>query len=80
MGMVRFAKTNISPTGDVLVRVRIEFSYRDVFDKAINESAYFSGSTFRVPGEQPPNRWHIVILNRLPTVPDWDNTQGFHDQ
>jgi hypothetical protein len=80
MGIVRFAATGISPSGDVLVRVRIEFSYTDVFDQTITGEAYFAGFT-RWEGENhPKNNWRPINLDSLPAIRDWDSTEHFHNQ
>lgn len=80
MGMARFAKTDISPSGDVLIRVRIEFSYMDVFDKTVAGDAYFSGITARVKDVIQQNEWYPVSLERLPIPRDWDDAQHFQNQ
>ena len=77
MEMVAFSRTNISPSGDVLVRAMIEFSYVDVFDKMTTEVVYFSGITARTP---PANVWRFATLTPLPTPRDWSETGNFQNQ
>jgi hypothetical protein len=80
MGIARFAATHISPSGDVLVQVRVEFSYMDVFDQTITEEAYFAGITAWDGEGHAKNEWRSVNLDPLPTIRDWDNTEHFHNQ
>jgi len=75
MELFKFLGENGADNGLVLVRLRVQFEFEDVFDERNTGEAYFSGMFKRIEGQKPltpwgENQWSGK-LTRLHRPSDW---------
>lgn len=73
--LMKFLRENNSNQRFVLVRLRIQFEFEDVFNVKISDETYFSGGFIRTPGEIHPtnvgNTEWTGKLSRVSKPNDW---------
>lgn len=76
MLLLRFLRENSPVTNALLLRVRIEFEYEDVFDRRITDEAYFMGTAAKIPDNGSaqtdfgPTQWQSQ-MRRIDRPNDW---------
>jgi hypothetical protein len=78
MRMVNFSVSAGPPNITVIVRVRVVFSFVDVFDITTTDEAYFLGVAGR-KADDPINQWSVTLV-RHPMLLDWDSIGDLHNQ
>jgi hypothetical protein len=75
MELLKFLRESAGDNGMVLVRIRIQFEFEDVFNERNTGDAYFSGMFKRMEAKTLPTEWGETQwfgkLTRLHRPSDW---------
>ncbi|HEY5348062.1 MAG TPA: hypothetical protein VIJ72_07710, partial [Rhizomicrobium sp.] len=77
--IIRFANSNRPPVDRVMIRIRVEFAYTDVFDKRIEDKIYFVGLTNPLGADPRPDIWRVEISPEA-NLRDWGDVGPFENQ
>jgi hypothetical protein len=78
MSITRFA-ASVRPQDHILVRIRVEFTFIDVFDRRFDDQVFFVGIAAPSKETSRPNMW-AVNLTPEANLRDWDKPGPFENQ
>jgi hypothetical protein len=85
MLLLRFLRENSPVMNALLLRVRVQFEYEDVFNRRIVDEAFFMGTATRIPNNQTTQtdfgttQW-ASQLHRIDRPNDWPSDAEIDQQ